>query len=350
MNTSFGAFLSRLQGYLVRKFLQANGLGGRGTVRLLGGEYAPEIDFEVLDVLPGGDSIVNRFPRWPGNERFIFQDRYLIRVENTSYDTMTGVLFTKSRKLIEESSAWNKDFLRASGFPRPLLKPVHLNNVQECILLPSNGFYHWLIEDLPTFLRTIEKYPNAPILSFEKCPPYARDFLSSLDRDFLSVPRYVSSKSTIFFTRGDASGWPDKRDVDILRAHYKSMLGSRIPGKKIYVSRRFSSRSPEFEIPLEVALKSAGWQVVYAEKLRLEDQIKIFSNAEVICGVGGSGLSHIIWTEFGSKLIELSPAWYSPCFSRLCVTISMEYRLILFEDSNLELEVILNKISEAVNG
>lgn len=346
--TSLGIFLGRLQGYLIRLFLKVNGLGGRDTVRLLGGEYSPKIDFEVLDVMPGGVSIANKFQRRQGIERFIFQDRYLLRLENTLHDTMTGVLFTESRKLIEESSAWNKDFLRASGFPRPLVRPKPVTKVSDCILLPSNGFYHWLLEDLPNFIRTIEHYPNSTILLFENCPPYARDFLTSINKEFLSVPRYISSKSTIFFTRGDSSGWPDKRDIDVLRNQFRSTLRNQKQGSKVYVSRRYSSRSPEFEIELEDDLNLMGWQIVYAENLKLEDQVKIFSQAEVICGVGGAGLSSIIWAENGTKLIELSPEWYSPCFSRLCAAIGMEYRCIFFEDPKLGLQEILSKISEAI--
>lgn len=342
-----GVFLVRLQGYAIRKFLKINGLGNRDTVRLIGGEYNPNIDFQVIKVLPGGDSTKNRFVRRSGNERFIFQDRYLLRVRDTYCDTLTGVLFTKSRKIIEDSSSWNKDFLRASGFPRPFLKTTKMNNTSDCIILPSNGFYHWLIEDLPSFIRAIEDYPAAKVVLFEDSPLYAREFLISLGREFKSAPRYIATNSTIFLTRGDSSGWPDKRDIEILRAYYKTLLQNQILGKKVYVSRRFSSRSPAFEIELEKKLESMGWLVVHSERLHLEEQVRIFSSAKVICGVGGSGLSSIIWAETGSKLIELSPEWYSPCFSRLCATIGMDYHCILFEEPKLSLNSVLTKISEA---
>jgi len=344
----FGVFISRFQGYLIRRILKLNGLGSRDTVKLLGGEYSASLHFEVIRKWPGGEVVKNNFARGLGTENMIFQDRHLIFAEKIFADTLTGVLFTQSRRIIEESSAWPKDFLRASGFPRPRILVSPIQNSSNSKIIPSSGFYHWLIEDLPSFITALEYDGISKILVYRETPSYVLDFLSGLGKEFLFVPRYVSVDSTVFLSKGSSSGWPDKRDIEILRNYFKPLIQKRIPEKKIYISRRFSSRSPEFEEALEDALKSKGWQILFAERIKLEDQISIFSTAEVICGVGGAGLTSIIWTETGTKMIELSPEWYSPCFSRLCAAIEMDYECIFFEEPKLDLDSILNKIDEAV--
>jgi capsular polysaccharide biosynthesis protein len=203
-------------------------------------------------------------------------------------------------------------------------------------LLPSNGYYHWLVEDLPLFLEMLRRVPNSKVLVYEKCPQYVKDFASTLAQDVISVPRFVNLKSTSIISKGPNTEWVHPSDVEILRSYFAKELSPRRGGTKVYVSREKSSRSPFFEKEIVHFLRNSGWKILFAEEMTLIDQIRTFSEAEVICGVHGAGLSGMIWMEEGSKVIELSPEKFIPCFARMSNVLNHKYLRIEIENVDLQ--------------
>ena len=198
---------------------------------------------------------------------------------------------------------------------------------------------------MPNFLRSLDLYPRSEgVLVSRKAKKYVRDFAFMKNLTLKESDRYIRFDELYFMAYGQSSGWPDPRDVLLLRETIGITKPPR-PHKKIYISRKNSSRSPSFELKLETDLREKGWEILYAEKLNFEEQIEIFSQARVICGVGGANLANVVWADPKAILIELSDSWFSPCFSRMSSYLGYQYHLVEFKDcKNFDTNSLLRQI------
>jgi len=76
----------------------------------------------------------------------------------------------------------------------------------------------------------------------------------------------------------------------------------------------------------ELALKSQGFEIVFAEKLTIEEQMQLFSEAGHIIAPHGAGLSNIIACQVPVKIHEIFPDNYKlDCYARLAVQLGFDY-------------------------
>lgn len=96
---------------------------------------------------------------------------------------------------------------------------------------------------------------------------------------------------------------------------------------KIYISRKNSfHRSLINEEDVERLFERKNFKIIYAENYSLKDQIDLFSNASVVAGPHGAGLSNIVFCKRLSKLFELFSPRYSPdCFHKISKIMKVEY-------------------------
>jgi capsular polysaccharide biosynthesis protein len=100
---------------------------------------------------------------------------------------------------------------------------------------------------------------------------------------------------------------------------------SHTASKIIIVSR---SGSPREDQTIENELKKSipESELVNPSELSVEEQINLFSNARIVIGLHGGGLSNIVWMHSAGKLIELFNHPYRTAdYERLCVELDMEY-------------------------
>jgi hypothetical protein len=259
-----------------------------------------------------------------------FISRFWVKAKNISIDSVTGVITTEDGNFIVESSSWSRQDLELNVVHKSRKLGSAEISGSENVLLPSNGFYHWLIEDLPLFLR-LEKERGEqarPINTYvyEFAPNYVRDFLHFRKINAVNVSRFADFNEIDFISRGDDAGWPRLEDIQILRETFLPTAQERELSEKIYVSRLKSSRSTIYEAELENLLAAQGWMIIYAETLSLGEQIQAFSQAKVLCGLHGAGLSGMIWMEKSSKVIEISRETMArACFARLATVCGLSY-------------------------
>jgi capsular polysaccharide biosynthesis protein len=118
--------------------------------------------------------------------------------------------------------------------------------------------------------------------------------------------------------------------------------------EKIYVSRSKSRRSIPSENVIENYLRDRGFRIVHAEDFSLLDQIEIFTNAKLVIGIHGAGLSHALWSE-NCNLIELMPInRVNRCFEWQTLICGGDYRVIYF-NPNQSAEVNLIPQLELLN-
>jgi capsular polysaccharide biosynthesis protein len=79
------------------------------------------------------------------------------------------------------------------------------------------------------------------------------------------------------------------------------------PSLKVYVSRRMAlGRRVINEDALEFALTKLGYHIAVTETMGYEEEVRLFANARIIVGAGGSGLSNVIFCRGRIKMVEIS--------------------------------------------
>ena len=80
------------------------------------------------------------------------------------------------------------------------------------------------------------------------------------------------------------------------------------PSAYLYVSRGTGfKRRPTNESDVIALLVSAGYKVIYPEKMSVQEQIAIFSCAKVIVGILGAAMTNIIFSPQTTQIIMLTP-------------------------------------------
>lgn len=245
--------------------------------------------------------------------------RHLYSIEGAQIRGREALVFS-SRLLIAESSSWP---------PQEALRDVGREWVgsrrtvkANAIPLPQSSYYHWLVEDLPSFLIALMNRPEATIATHWRPPLYVSSFL-----DFLDAKRVVFFKrSTIadqvtFNSKAGTVGVPQPADIAFIRNYFGVGQTSPEKPKVIYVSRLGSSRSPKGEAKLQSSLSMLGVRVIRSESLTFVEQLELYSEATLILGPHGAGLANMVFAPQG-EVVELgNPLWPNPCFeilSRLC--------------------------------
>ena len=338
--------MTRARARAKREFLKWVRVSPVNVIQILESEYVPKIPFEKVREIAPSQFIEIENPRSLQKEAHSFSPRYLLRIDSSStvIDARTGLVFS-GKQIVAESSAWPHLWLAISSIPLPILpREILLGENENTVLLPSNSFYHSLIEDIPKFLAQISILDNATILIPENANTWIRELVTLFPNQVLEVPRYYKPKKHFFISSGGDSGWPHPQDIALLRNTFLPAC-LVIPEVCVYVSRIRSSRSPVFESKLCELLEGLGWKVAYMENLTLIDQIALFSSARVVAGVHGAGLAGIVWMQSGCKVIELGPDRFVPCYARLARLVALDYLRVEFQDDFDSLDSVLIDIA-----
>ena len=238
-----------------------------------------------------------------------FQERFLVAYKNVIVDSDPGVFLNSKGQIIKESSSWPGDRLLYAWPSSRKHRYSKMKTYSDSLFMPSYGFYHWLIEDLPTFIQCLDYFPDRPVLVYKNAPKYVHDFLESIPNRIEYTDKFFAATKLASVTRGDDVGWPLESDVNVLLEFFNSERRSD-EGNKLYISRKNSSRSPANESRVEEILKGRGFEIVQTEDLHLREAINLISTADVLMGPHGAGLSGQIWMNSGSRCIDLAASSY----------------------------------------
>ncbi len=333
------AQLSVLTAAFGRLFVSWNILGVRKFESIIGGEYQIKSKFVIHGVEPRREEQVLPDSRTGVEFSHTFSDRYYIQILRSIWDIKTGMAFTEDGKIgISDTSSRTQSLLSSTRLPVSRLNPTREG---QFLIMPSNGYYHWLIEDLPNFLLSLNKYPESTVLVWESAPPYVLDFLELKGITYKFAQRFEKISQVNFLTKGSDSGWISQQDLIKLRQSFVPYLVPASATGKIYISRVNSSRSPKWELTLMELLKNEGWEVVEFEKMNLIEQFQKIYQAKVVCGVHGANLSNIVFSTPNSKVIELGGASFRRCILSLADACALIYSRIEFNYNDTRADSIV---------
>ena len=256
----------------------------------------------------------------------LYEARNIYRLSDAIVNTTTSAALLAGTPeapfFVRESISWPFESILSHGLDIPEIQSAESVATSPVTIFPSSpNYYHWLIEELPMVLRALNAYPDVAILAYSAgLTDRHRIAAQTLGIDIQPAPKTVRVRELVLPGRANDSWFVHPRDASLLRD-----FGSRLAQPStssmdhLYISRRGASRSLPFEHELEELLERSGFTILAPENLAWPEQIALFRNARTIVAPHGAGLSNLVFTEPGARVIELTNGYhYNRCFEWLC--------------------------------
>jgi len=274
----------------------------------------------------------------------LYEARYVYRLSDAIVNTTTGATLLAGTSeppfFVRESISWPFESILSHGLDIPEMPNAEPAPTTPITIFPSSpNYYHWLIEELPMFLRAHAAYPDVAVLAYSAgITDRHRVTAQSLRVEIQPAPKTVRTRELILPGRANDSWFVHPRDADLLRD-----FGARIaqPGlsspDRIYVSRRNAARSLPFEHELETLLEHAGFTIITPENYAWPEQLALFRGARTVVAPHGAGLSNLVFTDRGARVIELTNGYhYNRCFEWLSHLAGHHYLPIGVDDGTYQ--------------
>lgn len=238
------------------------------------------------------------------NKSKISNFRSIFRLYNACVNPKTGVVWSNNR-LVEESTVWSvSDLFRWE--PKPILTRK-ING--KFINLPDNGFYHFVVEDLPRFLEVFYSNRDCTILLGSKAN-YLIEALKILNETNFKFYNSPVNCSEYLFSEKVLGGLFSVSDKERILA-YSDLVPIEKRIDKIFISRKANTfgsfaRGIELKAEIEYLFESKGFVIFYFEDLTLAEQISLIKGVKVLAGFHGAGLANLVWSKKPIQIIEIT--------------------------------------------
>jgi capsular polysaccharide biosynthesis protein len=233
-----------------------------------------------------------------------------------------GYIFTEEGVPIVEQNA---DFLRKERFLRPRFEDVGAPSldrlgVERLISLKARchtGFFHWALGALPkVFLAECSGFDGSYLLPPRSLAPWAPESMRMLN---IADNRLVFEEMCDIAVRRlyvptYFSGYNAHHNIAFMKL-YREWVRAVVAGRKykkgerIFIARRESTKVRRVlnQEQGEQVLTEYGFKTIYCEELSFRQQIEIAVCAEAIVAPHGAGLSHALFMDENSLVVELFP-------------------------------------------
>lgn len=192
----------------------------------------------------------------------------------------------------------------------------------------SSGYYHWMLEVLP---RLVLLLWNEPHLLAQKPPILVESWGQTFQRDtirWLGIdPHQIRPVDHASYRVADLvvptlpglmmhpPPWA-VACLDRMLSPPGGWVDNGSPRRRLLVSRGDQTRRRmRNEEALSRALTSIGFEVVDPGRMTVEQQARMFRDAEMVVASHGGALTNLLFCQRGTRVIEIfSPAYRPPCF------------------------------------
>jgi len=255
----------------------------------------------------------------------ITEDNHVLddEFEEQNFDKSNFLSNLKHRTLI-----LYKDSLEGSANAEVMaIVPRKIIKIDRCILLAARGasnYFHWLIEVIPKLhlLDKHGKYKNMPLIVEANMPKQHYELLKNIIGNkrkvlFADIDTHYTVKLAVIPSRLSSLvfdyqpncriEYDDFRFNPIAINYLREKLLKGAPSNnktRLYLTRKGSKiRSLVNEQEIEDLFKQYGFEVVYPAKLKFDQQLKLFSSAEIIAGPSGAAFSNIVFAPKNCKVM-----------------------------------------------
>jgi capsular polysaccharide biosynthesis protein len=287
------------------------------------GMARPRTDVERIMLYCNAVDIEFPLPVDGSKVRNSYRPRFVYGLADATIDPISNLVYDSSGQFIAESSSWLA-LRQVYDWPRPKMRAPVSRLPGEFIFLPNNGYYHWLIEDLPVFLKSVAVAPKARVILSRTAAPYVREVAELIDNDivFIDFPvrveRLVMTAKTAGMGSPLAGSTPHPADITTLRDFFVKYRGPGPGNRRLYLSRVGQKRSPVNESALQLDMEKQGFVLFDGTGMSLLSQIALFSSASQLVGMHGAAFANIVWSPVGVDVCEIfSPDYMPSCYSAL---------------------------------
>ena len=250
---------------------------------------------------------------------------------------LSGVVFSNTDNigatLVAQSSIWDPIYGMNDFGIVPKNPPKFESNDFNHMAVPlSKNYFHWVIDYLPYIAAAKMAGKEIKFLCSENLTQYQLQALDwfTIQPELIVHTDWMMAQNVIVPKTRHLSGSPTIQTLEFLRKSFESLApDSEDTNPRLYVSRRYSSRALQNETEIERVLEENGFEILYLERLSFKDQIQKFANSDVIIASHGAGLTNILWSKAGTKVIEVtSPNVFNPCYRNLSEQIGLSHEFI----------------------
>ncbi|MBD2312181.1 DUF563 domain-containing protein [Desertifilum sp. FACHB-1129] len=263
--------------------------------------------------------------------------------------SQADVVLTRDRQIVTMVSHANATILDIDRYLPPVSQTVE--TVALLSVLSGQAFYHWMFELLPKVglihlagidLNSIDKF-----IVNEYQAPFHKETLNHLG---ISSERIITSSQPIHIQANLIvvpyfellSNW----SCQFLRQELLSQSTFKTHKPELlYISRKNANyRHLLNEAEISDSLSQLGFTVVTLESYSFMEQVAFVANAKVIVSLHGAGLSHLVFCQPNTKIIEIFPPNYvTRYYWNLSNLVGLDYYYFMGEpNSDINLETIEN--------
>ena len=272
-------------------------------------------------------------------------------IEGPSFQLRAGPESTIQFSKISDNIVFEK------GTPRKLKK---LNGSVLSLLTGgggNNNYWHWLYDVLPKF-ALCNKFLDLSKVDFFLLPDHEKKFQKET-LDCLNIPphkrisskkfRHIKARELIITDHPVVITGNATRDIiNIpdwiilwLKNSFLSSKKSQNNKNKIYIDRNDENsnyplqRSISNELEIKKYLSDKNFILAKLHKMKFEEQVDLFNNAECVVGLHGGGFGNISFCKTGTKIIELKSLTAGDAIKNLAKKNKLNYDSIEVESKEI---------------
>jgi hypothetical protein len=249
--------------------------------------------------------------------------RRILEISNSTLNPKTGILWLH-KKIIKESSYWDISNLQ-KWEPYPYF-PKKIRGLYS--FLPDNGYFHFLVEDLPRFIEANNFAQNLVTIAGSNAR-YITEALDILKYNSYIIPNGPIKVDKVIMSEKITGQVFSKNDLNLVKRAFAPYIQPNL-NQSIFISRKdksgdkFKSRGMDLKKQIEELFISKGFTIVYLEELNFVEQINLLSSSIRIAGFHGAGLANIVWANT-ANIIEISKTQKTRHFEHLSEICSHKY-------------------------
>jgi capsular polysaccharide biosynthesis protein len=244
-----------------------------------------------------------------------------------------GSMFLIDPAWVEENILSNPAFRRPAVLPARRLPGAAFS----CLLYWGDSYYHWIcdvlcrlhdvLHRLPPEVRFIVpsvmepwKWRSLELIGVppDRCVQRADGRALRIERLFHAGPVAMTGDH-----EPDALRWIRDRI-------WNGVLGGAPAAnrrRRLYLTRRGGrARAVTNEAELQPALSARGFEMVRADRLSFDEQVRLFADAAVVVAPHGAALTNLLWSPPGVRILELfEPGTLRRCYWSLAHHLGHSY-------------------------
>jgi len=204
----------------------------------------------------------------------------------------------------------------------------------------GTNYCHWILTCLPKLLLLLDRFPYIFLFIHNSTDTnYVKESFNLLSIDIrnvfsLSLTPNLECENLIVPSKIGFGVNVNRFAVSLIENYFSKYFISGT--KRLYITRKNAhSRNIINENLVVDLLFSLGFEIVELELLNVLDQIKLFSQAEVIIAPHGAGLTNLVFCTPNTKVLEIfSSSYIGLCYWFLSNVKYIDYYFIVDRSNN----------------